>query len=531
MKKWIALVLSIVLVLSLAACGGTTGGDKETEASASRILDNGRYDKVIMALQEGPEDLEPDGYNGGPRFNWISLVYETLFDNEIGLGQGFRPCIAESYEEVDGGKAWLIKIRDGVKDWNGNAITANDVKYSYDYLVNTGNTIRFNLYDGIEAVDDSHVKISFNDVPKALNDLEFIMTRTIIFSQKSYEEKGDAGFAKECVGTGCMKVKEYVNGSKLVLEANDDYWGLGLEGLSQCHVATVQEIELQTVAEAATAAIGLENGTIDFCSYIQLAMVDEFQEGGKYADKYNTEILVQGDYWVIIPNVTTTDANLRIAAFYAMDKAAIAKAMGGQYVPSDTLGNSSFVDYDESLVMKDTYFTDYDPEKAKEYLAKSDYKGETLSIVCGTSEADKQAATMLQTLWEQVGIKSEINALSNDMKRTTTDDPTAWEFQLNCIGGPNMVGSWGMTLNDESRQGKTNGYIDDPKLKELVGAAMSDATHDAEHMRATLDYAVEQGYVQSMVNTSTALVYTKDCAEIYYREGYFMPASSKFVGQ
>lgn len=547
MKKILALILALAMVLSMAACGGgssdpgsstenpgsneapeASGGNTGSEGSdGSKILDNGRYEKLVVAIAEDPQDLEGDDVNVGSRYYWIYGVYESLFDfADDGSGE-LVPCLAKSYEETDDGMSWTITLNDDITDWDGNNITSSDVKFCFDWIVDHGQAIRFDFFDSIEVIDDYTFKMNFTAVPPAVHEIEFPLVRTLIYSEKAYNDHG--GMTTDPCGTGCYKVTEFVPGSKVVMEANDDYWGLGHSELTGRHKATVQTLELDVVTEASTAVVGLESGTLDVCGYVTLADVDKFTS----RDDFSVVEVTQGDYWYLAPNAESVDENLRKAIFYALDSAAICTAMGGQYVPANSIGNEAYSDWDDSLAMTGSYLDTYDMDKAKEYLEQSDYNGETLTLICVSNETAKNACTMVQVLLSQVGINVEINAVTNDIYNTITSPAhsSEWDMMLNTLGGPSMVGSWHLIMDNEVNNGVTFSLIDDPKLQELYEAANADATHDAAHMKECLDYVIDNAYIYVLANMSTALVYTSDLQEMYYREGYYTPGASTFVGQ
>ncbi|GAA0802775.1 ABC transporter substrate-binding protein [Clostridium sp. AF19-22AC] len=538
-KKMLALLLAVSMTVTLAACGSVTNKGSDSKSSGtsaevdsgdakSHILENGRYDKLVVAISEDPQDLEGDDVNLGSRYYWIYGIYESLFDMADDNSGELVPCMAESYEPSEDGTSWTVKLHNDITDWEGNNITANDVKYCFEKIIAAGQAIRFDYYDSIEVIDDYTFKMNWKEVPPAISEIEFPLVRTLIFSQKAYEDHG--GMATTPVGTGCYKVTDFVTGSKVVMEANDDYWGLKYQDqLTGRHKATVQTLELDVVTESSTAVVGLENGTLDVCSYVPLADEEKFTSD----PRYKVEEVVQGDYWYIAPNGQRMGEDLRKAVYYAIDNQAVSTAMGGQYVPSTSLGNSAYADYDEALELDGTYITDYDVDKAKDYLDKAGYKGETLKLICVNNETATAAAQMIQVLLEQAGIKLEINAVTNDTYNTMTS-PTysdQWDMMINTIGGPSMVGSWHLLMDNEVNNGLTFSLIEDSKLQELYETATADATHDTEHMREVLDYVIDKGYLYSIANVSTALVYTANMEEMYYREGYYTPGAAKFIGQ
>ncbi len=128
MKKMVTLILSLCLVCTLFVGA----------ASAGTILPNGRYDKLVVAVDVDPQDLEGDDVNVNPRYYWIYGIYETLFDFADDSSGALVPCMAEDYEVIDDGMAWKVTLKPDVYDWDGNNITASDVKYCFDWIINRG---------------------------------------------------------------------------------------------------------------------------------------------------------------------------------------------------------------------------------------------------------------------------------------------------------------------------------------------------------------------------------------------------------
>ena len=131
MKKLIAILLTLILILGmLAGCGGSSGssGSQSTEttqtATAAAPAEESAAPKYLrVSLYSYPTDLEPtNGYYG-----WGLTrmgIGETLvkFDPQLNL----QPWLATGWEQVDE-ETWVFHIREGVKFHNGNTMTAQHV--------------------------------------------------------------------------------------------------------------------------------------------------------------------------------------------------------------------------------------------------------------------------------------------------------------------------------------------------------------------------------------------------------------------
>lgn len=527
MKKTriLAAILAFVMIISLCACGDKGQTDKPETSDPVEVLDNGRYPSVTVALSADPENLEPKDGNNLSKIGMYWQIYETLFDYDD--DGNMVPSIGKSITCVDE-FTYDVEIYDCVYDSEGNHITAGDVAFSVNWLVDNGNAVKYDLFESIEVVDEYTVRWHWNAAPTSWGDLEFPLCRTFIVSEDEFNSRN---FSSDPVGTGSYVVKSYTSGSSLVLEANDDYWLLKNPEIMDTHLdlhrANVQTIEYKVISEAAQAQIALEQGTVDYCDYVLAQVLSQFQTG-KYADMYKTSSTVAVDYYYLSPNChessVMSDANLRLAVWYALDSASIATVMGGNYIPMDTFGNEAYPDYNAAWAEEDTYMNTYDLDKAKEYLEKSSYNNETLILVGDSTEAAKNALTMIQTQLQMVGINTKIETMSASMFQTTTATPADWDIHFASVGGTSLVGSYnrlfGNGVNTYEGVNYSIGFIDDAKLQTLYEESKADATNDDEHIKAVIDYVMEQGYMYALAGTSTTVVYSADI-DLYYREGFY----------
>lgn len=517
-KKVLQAASAGFMALSLTACGsGSSSTSSSTTSALALDSTTGRYPKIVQALSADPQNMEPKDPVGSGHSGILWQVYETLFD--IDDNGAYVSSIGKAIKIVDD-KTYDVTIYDSVKDSDGNAIKASDVVYSVNWLNNSGNAIKYDLFDSVEAVDDYTVRFHWKSAPSTLADLEFPLTRTFIFSQKAFESHS---FATDPVGTGPYTMKEFVSGSKVVIEANDNYWALADKTIMANHLglhqANVQTIEYDVITESAQAAIALQQKQVDYADYITNAASAAFNEGGQYADQFNVNTQIGGDFYVVVPNChELTDVNLRKAIFYALDNTAISKVMGGNYAPLKAIGTTFFSDYPSSWEDQDNYITSYDVDKAKEYLAKSSYSGQTIRILCMTDEAQKNAATMINTMLTAVGINSEVDAKEGILNNTTAADMNAWDLSVSGVGGNSLVGAYNRLYSNTVYNGYSLGYVQDAQLQTLYDTANTEATHDEDHMSALNDYVIENAYMYPLAVTSSSRIYSKAITNLYFRE-------------
>ena len=117
MKKIFALFLAVIMVLSLAACGG--GADK----GSTLVYGSGDYDSINPIMNEHCE------------------IKHLLFDSLVKLDKDGKPVasLAESWNYDDATLTYTFKLRSDVKWHDGEKFTASDVKFTIEAIMNPDN--------------------------------------------------------------------------------------------------------------------------------------------------------------------------------------------------------------------------------------------------------------------------------------------------------------------------------------------------------------------------------------------------------
>ena len=545
-KRITALLLCATVTMSLlAGCGSSsseeavvTGTTSEQEKVAAENAEapkvdttrkttadsDERYQKVSIGLISDPKDLSPTAMNGDNSKLYIyNNFYETLFDFR---NNEYIPILAKGYTEVDE-LHWDVEIYDYIYDTNGNHITANDVVFSLNLLKESGNAFKFDSFESAEAMDDYTVRFTWTSPIDSLGALEWPWCRTCIISQKSFEE---GNFTDAPVATGPYKVTDFVSGSHCILEANDDYWQK--EELRDAeHLANVQTIEYDIIAETSQHVIALSTGQIQYSEYIPAENLADFSDGGQYADGNDVYVSQGSGLYMLMCNnyggKITEDVNLRKAIYWALDNEAIEKATGNT-VAAKALGTRFFSDYQSSWEENpENYMASCNLDKAKEYLEKSDYNGETLVLLAPSDETIKTIMTMMQALLMQVGINVEIVAEEAALAQTDMLDPAKWDLLISQIGGGSQVGEWNRPMNNKEFGTEYNmAFIADDTLQEKLLNVMSLAGHTDENTTDMVDYILENGYYYALCSPATNAVYSEDFAKLVYRESEFLRAGA-----
>lgn len=210
---------------------------------------------LIAARAADAIGLDPHKQTAFSSFRVMELIYDTLVT--LDKNMNVVPSLAESWSYSSDGKTLTMKLRQNVKFHNGDILTSNDVKFSFERILDekTGAAARSN-FTNINTIDTP-------DANTAVFNLK-APTATILASMTSANASiidstlviGGADPGKVVVGTGPFKLKQWDPDKTLVLEANKDYWIPGQPYLDG--------IEFRTIPDESSILAGLRAGTIDW---------------------------------------------------------------------------------------------------------------------------------------------------------------------------------------------------------------------------------------------------------------------------
>lgn len=438
-KRLIAMILSLVLCLGLlAGCGGSDSGgssDKDTQTSSNsssenftgqdslKVEDNAaedaEYQKELTVIIDNNKINSLDPAVGNT--NTCKWAFNMMYDRLLTLDDNSEIAyeLATEYSTEDY-QNYTFKLREGVKFYNGEPFTADDVAFTIDRGRNDSlGTSAYDVFSAVESynvVDDYTIEITLKSV-----NIDFPYNLTLahagIMNRKAVEADPEEG---AWISTGPWQVAEFVSNDYATFVRNDDYWG---------ELPKTEKITLKYVAEEATRLIMLENGEVDAAFSINPADFPYMEEDDRFAT-YSYTVNNNSYIGFNMDDPICGDINFRMAVASAMNREECI-AYRGKYFLAAEYG--TFWGYGTEF--KDTSIEKipYDLEAAKEYLAKSPYNGETIEIVCAFSDL-LNISQVLQEQLGAIGIKISINQ---------TDAPgmnayTGWEnnqAQMICYTG------------------------------------------------------------------------------------------------
>ena len=356
-------------------------------------------EKVLTVAQVADiTTLDPHKANDVYSANVMKQIYNYLV--KINDKIEVEKDLAESWENPDE-KTWLFHLRKGVKFHNGEELTAADVVFSIERLLdpemNAPGAWLLKEVDFVEEVDKYTVKIVTKNAfaPLLSNLARYEMA---ILNQKAVEGAGE-DYAKSPVGTGPFMFESRHYGDKVELRKFEEYF----EGAPK-----VDKIVYRAIPEDATRVIELESGGIDIMYNLPPQEFDRLsdEKGLSIHETVGQSTLYIG---MDLTHPPFDNQKLRQAMNYAVDKQAVIDAVFfGKADPSFGVLSPSIWGFDRSL--KPAY--PYDPEKAVQLMKEAGFAdGFSCELWTDPRTERKSVCELVQAYLAQIGIKAEIKIM------------------------------------------------------------------------------------------------------------------------
>ena len=315
-------------------------------------------------------------------------------------GNRMAPSLAESWSVSADGLVYEFVLRKGVKFHNGELVTADDVKFSFErYRGIYARTLKERVA-AIETPDPGRVRIRLKSPWPDF--MTYYGARASgagwIVPRKYVEKVGDDGYKKAPIGSGPYRFVSFTPGVELVLEAFDGYWR---------KAPHVKRLVLRVVPDHTTRLAALKRGDADVAYLISGELAEEVRR----TPGLSIKAVFPSNHWLILadmwdPKSPWHDTRVRLAANVALDRKTLNEAA--------TLGLSKITG---SIVPASFDFFwqppayPYDPGRAKRLLADAGYPN---GFDAGDFSCDLQVCpwgeAMINDL-KAVGIRLKLRAL------------------------------------------------------------------------------------------------------------------------
>lgn len=451
MKKLLSILLIAAVMLTAAACGSSSSAPAASGAAASGSapvssipVEDGLL-RVAALYDISTMDVAQTTDNYMVPMN----IFDRLFESEVQPdgSTDIVNSLCVDYTVSEDGLTYSFTLREGVEFSNGNALTADDVLYSFARLLTAGGVnddIPLEILGGAELQNgDSDELAGFNviddyhfDITLVAANAGFIAELTSpamsIVDKETMESVDNFGLScEDTIGTGSYVITEWVVNDHYTLEYNDKYWG---------DEPSVKKMVVSIIPDPSTQNLMYQNGELDI---IDLESLDSSIVEATYKTLYSDKIVVSPrvglTYFALnANNEYLSDVNVRKALQMAIDADAIvASIYGGDAIVENGIIPQGVWGFNSALERPA-----YDPAAAKALLAEAGYaEGEIHFELAMDSSASGNVQLVYQVIQQQlqaIGISAEIKSY----------DESSWLDLRKSGEMDSFVANWTMDYND-----------------------------------------------------------------------------------
>jgi len=379
---------------------------------------NPKQGGVFNTLWSDPPTLDPHLVTDGTSYGIVIEIYSGLVRLGADPSNPFEPDLAESWSVLEGGTVYEFKLRNGLVFSNGDPVTAQDFKWSFERAAHpdTASTVAEEFLgdivgiqdivngnattaEGIEVVDERTLRITI-DTPKAYFIAKLTYPTAFVLNKNNVETLG-RNWVDEPVSTGPFILKEYRIGQRIRLARNDNFWDRG---------AYLDEIVFNLAGGVAMAMY--ENDEIDVTG-VGLADLERVQDPTEELNKDLVEVPPNFAVSYVGFNIDEApfdDQYFRQALNHSVDKQLIADQVFSNLVkPAYGIIPPGFPGYSAEIDG-----LEFDPELAQDLLNESAYadpetRPRIVLTVPGTGGSPGLTTEVVADMWRQnLGIEIEI---------------------------------------------------------------------------------------------------------------------------
>jgi peptide/nickel transport system substrate-binding protein len=343
-------------------------------------------------------------------------VYESLYNGLVRLQLADPKTwehkvmgdLAESWQQPDA-KTIIFKLRQGVKFHDGSDFDAEVAKWN---LLRARDHAKSQLkaalspVASVEALDKYTLQVKAKSDNAALLRVLAHNTGGLVrmISKAAMDKVGEEAYARNPVGTGPFRLKQWITDDRVIMVRNPDYFDKGADGKP---LPYLDEFITRYVPDPSVSLVDMRAGSVQFLQWVLPKDVATVRSN---PDLTLEELPWAGQiYFKVGYNTKATpfnDVRVRQAANYGIDRVAMHKALGfgvgaphhyPYWIPG-TLG------YDETIMKYE-----YNPAKVKELLTAAGYPdGVSIELKVIAREPENTIGEFVQQMWSAVGIKTKL---------------------------------------------------------------------------------------------------------------------------
>lgn len=403
-KKLTAFLIALTLILT--ACGNPEKKKVKNVEKSSTVEETKKSSSkegglMVLGIGSDPSSVNPLFANDRVSLTISNVLYDNLY--HVKSGKIVYDGLAESMTASDDHLTYILKLKNNIKWHDGKAITADDIIFTYDSILDDKQNAKGQNVLKSDAgvvkykkVDDSTIEYK---LPKV--DMTFVDGVAGIVPIPKHVFQGEAEIAKSSkndkpIGSGPFKFKEHKTGELYQVERFEEYHG---------DVAKLDSIAYKVIPDANASMVALENGEISV-SYIKPKDVAKFKKNNNFEIVTFSEGMVDNLFFRVNSD-NLKDQKVRQAISYAIDKNKLIK---GTYLSEE------YADPAYSTFSTNTGFFydnvekyEYNIEMAKKLLKEADKENLKLKLMYTSgSPAQEKESLLIQEMLKVVGINVEL---------------------------------------------------------------------------------------------------------------------------
>ena len=436
---------------------------------------------VVMIIESSPNNLDLRQGTDAQSARLGSLIFDALVrkDEHYNL----RPWLATSWEQPDA-LTWVFHLRDGVFFQNGKPLTAEDVAYTINSLIDgtlvTGKSGNFASVQKAEARDRLTVVVHMKRPDEGLL---FNMSDGLF---GAVPKGAGRDFGLHPIGTGPFEFVSAVQDKDVILKRNPHYWLQPPPPPAGAH--RIEQIRFEVVPDTITSALELQKGSADLASNVlTLDMVHQLRRD----PNLQVETGLGSQAFYVTFNVTDPllkDKRVRQAVACAIDREAIVRDLWrNQARVADTL-----LPIGHWAAASESQMAQYphDVARAQRLLDEAGFHAGkdgvrlTITLKISTDESTRLMAMVLQQQMRAAGIRLNIRSAEFG---TFYSDVTRGAFQMYALKwidsneDPDIF-RYAYATESFPPRGGNRGRYSNPKLDALLKSAAAET--DQQKRRA-----------------------------------------------
>ncbi len=418
------------LVATIGACApDSTGGTSATTDTGSEGGGEPNPDGTINAAisyELGSSGYDPMTTSAALTIaaNWHTM--EGLTEMDPATMETYNALAASDPEQVDD-TTWTVTLRDGAVFHDGTPVTAEDVVFSFERVLDEANASLYTQFipfiDSVEATDDTtvtfHLKFPTGVLAERLAVVKIV--------PKAAVEADQAAFDALPIGTGPYQLTDGGAGGTVQFERNDDYTGP--------RPALAAAMSWQILPEPAARVNALTSQTVAAIDSVPYLDVESLGAQGAAVES------VQGFglLFMMFNNgqAPFDDVRNRQAFLYALDmQKVVDNALLGNATPATSFLQAEHPNYTEAEVVYS-----HDPEKAKSLLEETGLAGQAITLTCTDHDWVKKCTPLIKEDLDAVGLDVTLDEGQSAGQYTKIDSgPDAYSVFV-APGDPSVFGN------------------------------------------------------------------------------------------